>query len=153
MYKRQFYGYGEIYCFNDDDGSLVWIRTIQRTDSTPAVYGGKVYVTGGCYGYSDHQTYCFDALTGVMIWSTTTEQDIGGWTSSVVIADGKVFVGREGAWAGDDMTFGYVKLFALDADTGDVLWEADNGGATVAIYNGVVFTTGIDGRIYAYGTA
>ena len=148
-----FYGDGDIYCFRESDGALIWNHAIQRTDSTPAVYDGRVYVTGGCYGYSDHQTYCFDAMTGELLWSTTPDQDIGGWTCSIVVADGKVFVGREGPWGFDSMVFSYVKLFALDADTGDVIWEADNGGATVAIYGGVVFTTGADGRIYAYGAA
>lgn len=151
--KYNFYDDGELYCFRESDGTLLWNRTIQRTDSTPAVYDGKVYVTGGCFGYSPHQTYCFDAITGELVWSTTPDQDIGGWTCSVVVADGKVFVGREGSWDFDSMIFSYVKLFALDANTGDMIWEADNGGATVAIYGGVLFTAGMDGRIYAYGTA
>ena len=144
-----FYGEGAIYCFLESDGSLVWQQTIQRTDSTPAYHDGKVYVTGGCYGYSDRQTYCFDAVTGTLIWSTTPEQEIGGWTTSVVIsADGKVFVGRESAWGG--MRFGYDKLFALDAATGAEVWSYNGCGSTVAISDGVVYSAGIDGRIYAF---
>jgi outer membrane protein assembly factor BamB len=142
--------YGALYCFNKASGAFVWKQTIERTDSTPAVYNGKVYVTGGCYGFSDHQTYCFDAVTGAKIWSTATADDIGGWTCSVVVADGKVFVGREGEWGG--MAFGYVKLFALDIDTGAIVWQSDVGGATVAIHDGVVFTAGVDGKVYALGS-
>ncbi len=147
-----FYGAGFLYCYNEANGALVFKVALESsTDSTPAVHDGKVYVTDGCYGFSDHHIYCFDAVTGEQIWSTTADQDIGGWTSSVVIADGLVFVGRE---QGDmaTMAFGYTKLFALDADTGTVVWETNNGGATVAIHDGVVFTAGIDGKVYAFGS-
>jgi outer membrane protein assembly factor BamB len=144
-----FYGTGDIYCIRESDGNVEWSKDIIATDSTPAVFDGKVYVTSGASGFSEHITYCFDAANGDLKWSTTADQDIGGWTASVVIADGKVFVGREGAGSG--MNFGYDKLFALDADTGEIVWEVENGGGTVAIYDGVIFTADIDGKVYAYG--
>jgi PKD repeat protein len=147
-----FYGDGAIFCFSESNGSLVWQQTIERTDSTPAVYNGKVYVTGGCAGFSPHQTYCFDAVTGAKIWSTATADDIGGWTCSVVVADGKVFVGQESEGGTTFSSFGYHKLFCLDAATGAEVWSYNGCGATVAIYNGIVYSAGDDGRIYAFGT-
>jgi outer membrane protein assembly factor BamB len=145
-----FYGLGTVRCVNASDGSLVWIKEIQRSDGTPAVHDGRLYVTGGVSGVSEHQTYCFDTVDGTPLWSTTVEADIGGWTCSVVIADGKAFVGRDAGTVGE-MGGRYVKLFALDEMTGAIRWEVDGCGATVAVFDGEVFSAGSDGRVYAFG--
>jgi len=141
-----FYGDGEIYALNATDGSILWHQTIQRTDSTPAVAYGNVYVTGGCKGYSDRQTYCFNATTGDLIWETNVSEGIGGWTCSVAVADGKVFVGTEG---GD--YFDYAGTYALDAFTGDLIWSYPEGGASPAVADNIVFTIG-GGKVYAFYT-
>ena len=151
-----FYGYGKLYCYSESDGTLIWSQTIQRTDSTPAIYDGKLYVSTGCYGYSDRQIFCIDAYTGDVIWSTDTSLQIGGWTNSPAIADGKVFVGVEGTGPNGDgeMVFGYVQIVALDLETGDIVWASEDPcGSSVAIHNGVAFSTGTDGKVYAYGSA
>ena len=139
-----FYGDGDIYAMNATNGSILWQKTIQRTDSTPAVAYGNVYVTGGSKGYSDRQTYCFNATTGNLTWSTDTADEIGAWTCSVAVADGKVFVGTEGGW------FDYAGTYALDAFTGDVIWNYPEGGSSPAVAEGTVFTIG-GGRVYAFG--
>jgi PKD repeat protein len=141
---------GNLYCFYESNGTKAWEQPIGTTDSTPVVYHGKVFVTGGFAAKGPHHTYCFNATTGTLIWSTTDAMDIGGWTFSVVVADGKVFVGLEDA-SGENMGYGSAMLFALDARDGTLLWQADNGGATVAIHDGVLYTAGADGKIYAYG--
>ena len=46
--------------------------------STPAISEGKVYVCGGCEEICDLQTYCFDALSGDLLWKTDPEENIGG---------------------------------------------------------------------------
>ncbi|CAD6493704.1 MAG: Outer membrane protein assembly factor BamB [Candidatus Argoarchaeum ethanivorans] len=140
-----FEGYGEIYAMNATNGSILWHKAIQRSDSTPAVAYGNVYVTGGCLGYSDRQTYCFNATNGNLTWSTDTADAIGAWTCSVAVADGKVFAGTEG---GD--SFDYAGTYALDAFTGDVIWSYPEGGASPAVADGIVFTIGC-GRVYAFG--
>ncbi|KAF5436887.1 Outer membrane protein assembly factor BamB, contains PQQ-like beta-propeller repeat, partial [Candidatus Methanophagaceae archaeon] len=122
-----------------------WEHTIQRSDSTPAVAYGNVYVTGGCLGFSERQTYCFDAATGDLVWETNTADEVGAWTCSVAVADGKAFVGTEG---GD--FFDYAGTYALDAATGDVIWSYPEGGSSPAVADGTVFTIG-GGRVYAFG--
>jgi outer membrane protein assembly factor BamB len=139
-----FFGYGDIYAMDAGNGNILWNYTIQRTDSTPAVAYGNVYVTGGSKGFSDVQTYCFNATTGDLVWETNTSDGIGAWTCSVAVADGKVFVGTEGGW------FDYAGTYALDAFTGDVIWSYPEGGASPAVADGTVFTIG-GGRIYAFG--
>ncbi|MFV9676364.1 MAG: PQQ-binding-like beta-propeller repeat protein [Methanosarcinales archaeon] len=142
-----FYGDGAIYAMDASDGTILWQQTIQRSDSTPAVAYGNVYVTGGALGFSERQTYCFDATTGDLVWETDTADAIGAWTCSVAVADGKVFVGTEG---GD--FFDYAGTYALDAETGDVIWSYPEGGSSPAVADGTVFTIG-GGRVYAFGSS
>ncbi len=142
-----FYGDGGIYALNATNGSILWNKTIQRTDSTPAVAYGNVYVCGGCPGFSDVQTYCFNATTGELIWNTTASDGIGGWTCSVAVADGKVFVGKPEAGTG--MSFDYAGTYALDAFTGNVVWSYPEGGSSPAVADGMVFTIG-SGKVYAF---
>ncbi|WP_445474680.1 outer membrane protein assembly factor BamB family protein [Methanococcoides methylutens] len=145
-----FYGEGEIYALNKNNGSILWKRSIHRTDSTPAVGYGNVYVCGGCYGYSDLQTYCFDAITGDLKWNTTPSDGIGGWLCSAAVADEKVFVGT--AFETDDVYTGLNGTCALDAFTGELMWNSKYGGSSPAVSDGMLFTIA-DGRVYAFGDA
>ena len=143
-----FYGKGEIYALNKNNGSILWKEEIHPTDSTPAVAYGNVYVTGGCYGYSDLQTYCFDAITGELKWNTTPEDGIGGWLCSVAIADEKIFVGT--AFETEDDYTGLNGTCALDAFTGELIWNSPFGGSSPAVADEMVFTIA-DGKVYAFG--
>ncbi len=142
-----FYGDGDLYALNASTGDVIWHQSIMRTDSTPSVAYGNVYVAGGCTGYSDIRTYCFNATTGDLIWETPVELGIGGWTQSVAVADGKVFVGKPGEW------FDYAGIYALDAFTGNVLWNSSEGGASPAVAvagdDAFVLTIG-NGTVYAF---
>ncbi len=144
-----FSGDGELYSLDASDGSTNWVKIVQRTDSTPAVAYGNVYVCGGCTGYSYSQTYCF-TTGGTLVWETSTAFGVGNWTCSVAVADGKVFVGKP-----DPVTyFCYSGIYALDAYTGAEVWHYDAGGSSPAVANGRVFTPhGADGKVYAFGPA
>jgi len=136
-----FEGNGEIMALSLVDGSLLWENEIQRTDSTPTLAEGKVYVCGGCDGFSDLQTYCFNASTGALVWETDPEERIGEWRCSVAYADGLIFVKRSGDDAG---------ICALDATTGELVWSYPGAGSAAAVAGGMVFSLG-DGRVYAFG--
>jgi outer membrane protein assembly factor BamB len=138
-----FFGMGDLYAVSASDGSILWQQPIQRSDSTPAVADGYVYVTGGCDGFSEVQTYCFDAIDGTPRWSTPASYGIGGWTCSVAVADGKVFVGEASGY------FGYSGTHALDATTGNVTWSYPEGGSSPAVADNIVFSAG-GGRLYAF---
>ncbi|AKB30307.1 cell surface protein [Methanosarcina siciliae T4/M] len=139
---------GNLYALDAEDGSILWSETVPSTDvsSTPAIAYGNVYISGGCPGISTIETYCFNATTHEMVWNTCGEDKIGGWTASVAVADGMIFVGK---YAEDDY-FGYAGTYALDAYTGDVVWSYPSGGASPAISDGILFTIGADGRVYAF---
>ncbi|HIH94629.1 TPA: PQQ-binding-like beta-propeller repeat protein, partial [Methanosarcina acetivorans] len=144
-----FYGDGDLLALDAADGSIIWQQTIQRTDSTPAFAYGNVYVCGGCAGFSNVQTYCFNATTGTPVWSTPSKTGdnggIGDWTCSVAVADGLVYVGTAG-----DGYFGYANIYALDAFTGEVAWHTPHAGSTPAISDGMLFSIGGDQKVYAF---
>ncbi|UCE39404.1 MAG: PQQ-like beta-propeller repeat protein [Thermoplasmata archaeon] len=85
---------GELYCVDAEDSgptpSFVWSETVGDSWSSPAVADGKVVV--GSRG--TNSIYCFDALSGALIWSRNLGNDI---YSSPAISDGKVVVGVRGS--------------------------------------------------------
>lgn len=143
MATYNFDGDGDLFALSLDDGSVLWKKKITPTDSTPTLADGRVYVSGGCEGFSYSVTYCFNASDGDLIWSTDPEDEIGDWRCSVACADGLVFVGKP-----DFDDFG--GTVALDAVTGDVVWSHPGGGSSPAVSDGIVFSVG-GGRVWAFG--
>ncbi|MDI9394260.1 MAG: PKD domain-containing protein [Euryarchaeota archaeon] len=129
----------ELYALNITDGSVLWKSSIAGTDSTPACAYGNIYVSSG---YSRYITYCFNATTGELVWETDPEDKIGFWTCSPAVADGKVYAGTGGSG-----------IACLDAYTGEIIWQDEGGGSTAAIVDGVVYSVGNDGRVYAYSSS
>ena len=144
-----FYGMDKLFALDATNGSIIWEQEILRTDSTPALAYGNVYICGGCKGFSDVQTYCFNASTGELVWETPSlaaeDGGIGGWTCSVVVADGLAYVGTEG-----EGYFSYNDLYALDAFTGEVVWHAPSAGSTPTLSDGMLFSIGTDQKVYAF---
>ncbi|NPV62322.1 MAG: PQQ-like beta-propeller repeat protein [Methanotrichaceae archaeon] len=138
-----FEGDGDVMAVSLQDGSLLWQQPIARTDCTPAVAGGLVYVCGGTDGFSDKATYCFNATDGETVWNTSTEEGIGEWRCSPAYADGLLFVGKT-----ENMNF--TALYALNASSGDLVWSYPAGGSAPAIADGTVFSIG-GGKVYAIG--
>ncbi len=145
MTTYNFYGDGDLFAISLENGSVFWNRTVQRTDSTPVLAEGKVYISGGCDGYSDLQTYCFDAATGDLVWATDAAEKLGDWRCSLAHAGGLVFVGK----ANYD---GFIGTYALNATTGEQVWSYPAGGSSPVAADGMVFTAG-GGRVYAFGPA
>ncbi|WP_226990690.1 PKD domain-containing protein [Methanosarcina acetivorans] len=130
----------QLYALSITDGSVLWSNTsITGTDSTPAYAYGNIYVSSG---YSRYITYCFNATTGEPVWETDPEDNIGFWTCSPAVADGKVYVGTGGSG-----------IVCLDASTGELIWQDEGGGSTPAIVDGVVYSVGKDGKVYAYSSS
>lgn len=151
-----FSGFGSILAFDVNDpggdglGDVVWGPIqIERTNSTPAYSNGRIYVSGGCYGYSNEgeRTYCIDVATQTILWQTPVELGVGNWTCSVAVADGLVLVGKPAQ--GGPMAFDYQAIYALDAATGAEVWHYDHGGASPAVINGRVFTVA-EGKVWAF---
>ncbi len=136
--------YTSLMALSMTDGSLLWDQPVMRTDSTPAVAYGNVYVCSGVAGTTPSKTYCFNATTGTPVWSTAEEfNGIGDWTCSPAVADGKIYVGQPNPYG----QFGNDGLYALDALTGDVIWHDENAGGTPAISDGMIYSIGVDNSV------
>lgn len=146
MSTYNFYGDGKVAALDAADGAILWQKPTNRTSATPAYYDGKIYICGGCLGFAEPvTTSCFNADTGALIW---LKNDMGNWTCSVAVADGKVFVGKPGITAFSD--FDYLKTYALDAENGEQVWSYAGGGSSPAVAHGRVYTLG-GGKVYALG--
>ncbi len=143
MATYNFYGDGDLFALSLSNGSALWRAVVSPTDSTPAFADDRVYLCGGCEGFSRLFTYCFDALTGELLWNTSQDDKIGDWRCSPAYADGLIFVGRPNFNE-------YKGIFALNATNGEIVWAYPEGGSSPAVADGVVFTVG-NGRVYAFG--
>ncbi len=101
---------GRVYCLDTTTGNLIWdYETPRPIFSSPVVADGKVYIGEGLHTDMDAHLYCLAAADGTFLWSLPTNSHV---ESSPCVVDGKLFVG-----AGDD------GIYAIDADTGDTIWQ------------------------------
>jgi outer membrane protein assembly factor BamB len=149
---------GSLYAVAADTGEELWrFETDGAVRSSPAVAGGRVY-----FGSYDGKFYALDAATGELAWlfQTTGERrwrakNLDGMTprdevhtdpwdfylSSPVIAGGYAYFGT-----GEGM------LYALDADSGEALWELETGDtihSSPAVASGTVYVGNMESRLYA----
>jgi outer membrane protein assembly factor BamB len=138
-----------LYALDTETGNEEWrFQADHRIESTPAYADGTVYV-----GSYDQHVYALDAETGELEWDLATA---GLIRSSPKIVDGTVYIGvgchnlackwyvdepRKNGW-----------LFALDAETGEVLWRFSAGSevvSTPAVGRHTLFVGSSDGYLYA----
>ena len=117
------------------DAQVKW--TFKGSDaivSTPAVKGGRVYVTT-----HDRRIVALDAETGNVIWE---QIDAAPIDSSPAVTDDYLFYGSRGK-----------RVIALDADTGEFRWEfvaeANPTMGSALVEDGVVYIGSGDENIYA----
>ncbi len=122
---------GETFLSPSNAGQLkvLWkFKTGAPIAASAAIVGGVVYV-GSWDGYE----YALDATTGGMKWKTFLGIDnvlpqcnppVAGITSGAEVQNGVVYVG-----GGDDY------WYALDANTGKILWKIFTGDIATGYYN------------------
>lgn len=131
---------GYLYAVDRRTGELRWREMIQLSSTSPAVAEGVVY----CVSYGS--MVALDGQTGATIWRVGegAEGQLMPMTvlrSSPAFADGVVYIGSF------DHTF-----YALDAQTGDVVWKYKTGAAIDSspfIADGIVYFGSKDGTLYA----
>jgi outer membrane protein assembly factor BamB len=137
---------GTLTAVNLSDGSVKWESSSQglslgRTGSfyaTPAVAYERVYI-----GSKDGRMYSFEAETGDLAWSHTTESEV---YASVAVAD-TVLTPPTVYFGGLD---GHV--YALDAEDGHEIWKMDAGGSVIgagAVIGQVFYLSNVSKRATA----
>ncbi|MCC5834747.1 MAG: PQQ-binding-like beta-propeller repeat protein [Opitutales bacterium] len=135
---------GYLDAFDAEDGSLLWsFEAGAAVHSTPAFSDGVIYVG------SDDGVFAVDALSGEAIWS----EDYSFIRAP--IAFGQHFI--DGSPRSQLYLAGMDgMLTALDAETGDFLWEYDTGAmihGSPAVISNEVYVANNDGKVYKLAVA
>lgn len=107
---------------------------------TPAVSGDLVYI-GGYNG----KVYAFTSSSLATRWVYPREENLEPIVGGLVVAQGKMYFG------GSDG-----KLYVLDANTGDKLWEFETGDkiwSTPVVVDDTVLIGSFDNKLYALSAA
>ncbi|UCC58934.1 MAG: PQQ-binding-like beta-propeller repeat protein [Candidatus Bathyarchaeum sp.] len=111
-------------------GNVVW-----DTQTTGIMtWSGSYYQGRFLRGGTDNQFYCFNATNGEVLWVYNPGTEVGHWASGCATAYGMVYeINKDG------------HLYALDVNTGDVVWKYKCPG--------YIFFPGwpvvADGKVYA----
>lgn len=129
---------GSLYALNAGTGTTRWKSPLLgRSMRSVAVGNGLVYV--GATDSDDHPSlYGINASTGTIVWKFLTG-GIGINASSPAYANGVVYMP------------GGIGIYALDANTGAVLWQDPgpaNPGASAVVVNGVLYINGTGPTAY-----
>lgn len=135
---------GYLYAIDATAGTLKWRYSaggISLEQSSATVANGVVYI-GGWYNIGNFMQkgslYAVNANTGSLVWEKLIATGIG---SSPTVANGKLYITT------DDL-----KLYALDAVSGNTLWSKQilANGASAAVANGIVYVGGGTHYFYAF---
>ncbi len=137
IYVSNWYGWGSwnpgLYSIDAETGEIVWVNGNITGASTPAVYGGTVFI-GSLAG----KLYAVNATTGQIIWEKQLEMNPEWWgiTSSPLVYNGTLYI----------TTFSDGKLHALDLN-GNELWNITTGKrisqySSPSAHSGMIFFAG-----------
>jgi len=134
-----------VYAYDQNTGTLKWVRYAAKVHSSPAYSNGRVFV-----GSYDGKIYALNASTGLTVWNKQLANEI--YTSPTVV-DGRVFItsnnidSQHNAW-----------IYALNETNGATLWSwlitvqggnfRTNTFSSPAVSGGRVF---FGARLYYYG--
>lgn len=130
--------YSRVYAIDAATGDEIWEYDARLPEGIMpccdvinrgvAIYGDKVY-----FGTLDAKVVALDRKTGKVVWSKKVDDYKEGYTitAAPIIVDGKVIIGNAGG------EFGVVgKVRALDAETGNIVWERPTVEGHVGTLNG-----------------
>ena len=126
----------EVQARDGATGDLLWAAEMPGTKLSPAVIGGKTYVSGGMFG---GKTHALDASTGEVLWTL----DIEGVNYPPVVIGGVIYLTD------------YDAAYAVDEATGEILWTypSELPTGTAAVVEDGVFYFAPQGHLYALDAA
>ena len=140
---QHFYGIGtngHIYAIGKQNGEAKHIWTFQHgtpamTHSSGNLYFSQAWTPEGAEGQSQGGVMKVETATGDSLWNFRTERG-GVYRMRPIVRDGVVYAGTGG---GEKTAF-----YALDAETGEVIWEnrgvrvyaAEWAGGTIVVNDG-----------------
>ncbi|MBI5964828.1 MAG: PQQ-binding-like beta-propeller repeat protein [Chloroflexi bacterium] len=153
---------GVIHAVHADSGKLAWDFSPETKAWDASVNGDETRV---CTGMEGGLVTCLDALTGQPIWTANLGLEV---QSRLAVTSDRVFAPTTLAGSGLTNDYaGQASLFALNAATGEIVWEAvtDNYILRRPVVNGETVITGgayqvegqpagtVASRIYAFNIA
>ena len=135
-----------VYCIDALEGQQIWHYEGVHADMSPVVHKDKVYFGTG---YGDYRVYAVDAQTGAEAWSKQMPYPVWGSPSA---EENIVFFGLGTGNFSDSAPIPAGKVVALDAGTGDIVWEHEAEDAVltaIAVQNGSVTFGSRDGYVYS----
>ena len=147
---------GEVYALDANTGEFLWNFPQQSTNLyASAVADGRVYVECEPTRFAPLTLCALDASTGTMLWQFSPQNLLVN-AYPPAVSNGVVYVGATQEF--NDYRYYESNVYALDAATGDVIWQrpltgtVDGGNyvpqTTPAIANDVVYI-GSNGYVYA----
>ncbi len=123
------------------------LKTGDEVRATPVVVGNRVYVGN----HNSGDLFAFDVNTGEQIWKSKAPNWIH---SEMIYNDGRLFVGYGNRFFQENGNRGTEDsgLLALDAETGETLWDFKTEGEvmpTPAIYKENVYIAAGDKQVHA----
>ena len=135
-----------VYCIDALEGEQIWHYPEVHADMSPVMHKGKVYFGTG---YGEYRIYAVAAQTGAEVWSKRMPYPV--WGSPSAEAD-IVFFGLGRGNFSESASNPAGKVVALDAETGDIVWEYEAEDAVltaIAVRNGAVTFGSRDRHVYS----
>ena len=135
-----------VYCIDALEGQKIWHYGGVHADMSPVVHKGKAYFGTG---YGDYRIYAVDAQTGAEVWTKQMPYPVWGSPSA---HENTVFFGLGRGNFSESGRDPAGKVIALDAETGDTVWEYEPQDAVltaIALKNGATIFGARDGFVYS----
>jgi polyvinyl alcohol dehydrogenase (cytochrome) len=110
------------------DGRRIYAAIANNSHTSYTLHGGQT-ITSGSWG-------AIDAASGKILWQTADPAPAAIDTGSLSVANGVLYANSLAAASGDS------NMFALDTETGRILWKFASGGSVIdgpSIVDGVVY--------------
>jgi len=131
-----------LWCLDALTGQRIWATdAADGGGSTPAVVNSRVYCGRRDWPLEVSYVYCFDAASGAEMWADTLSEDM---MSCMTVWNGMVFVPT---FNNNDEA----PLYALDANTGSVIWENTDSyegywDSSPIVVDSIIYINGNDGH-------